>query len=193
MFTSGIPATIMKSSQRLRKQLGGAYTFLREEGWKDIKKAILHFEKAAEDGNSFSEYQLGKIYYFGNGIRADSAKGLDYLKASAAHGNEYAANLLQVIQHQQTVGAANCAASLIAQLGRIFQEQEQKQTQRQSQRMDGNTAEKSKKRNRLWDFGIKKKETDGLLLGHYFATYRCLELLGFSGSVSWSFPASTSG
>lgn len=110
--------------------------YLREEGWKDIKKAILHFEKAAEDGNSFAEYQLGKIYYFGNGIRADSAKGLDYLKASAAHGNEYSANLLQVIQHQQTVGAANCAASLIAQLGRIFQEQEQKQAQRQNQRMD---------------------------------------------------------
>lgn len=109
--------------------------YLREEGWKDIKKAIPHFEKAAENGNSFAEYQLGKIYYFGNGICADTEKGLEYLRSAEAHGNEYAVNLLQAIQHQQTVGAANCAASLIAQLGWIFQEQEQKQARRQSQRM----------------------------------------------------------
>lgn len=102
----------------------------------DPHKAVKFLEQAAENGNSFAEYQLGKIYYFGNGIRADTEKGLEYLRSAAAHGNEYATNLLQAIQHQQTVGATNCAASLIAQLGRMFQEQEQKQSQRQSQRMD---------------------------------------------------------
>ena len=110
--------------------------YLREEGWQDIKKAILYFRQAAEDGNSFAEYQLGRIYYFGNGVRADREKGLDYLKESAAHGNEYAANLLQVIQQQHTWGVASCTASRIAQLGRIFQEQDQKQNQRQRPRMD---------------------------------------------------------
>ena len=110
--------------------------YLREEGWEDIKKAILCFRQAAEDGNSFAEYQLGRIYYFGNGVRVDREKGLEYLKESAAHGNEYAANLLQVIQQQHTWGVASCTASLIAQLGRIFQEQDQKQTLRQRPRMD---------------------------------------------------------
>lgn len=110
--------------------------YLREEGWQDIKKAILYFRQAAEDGNPFAEYQLGRIYYFGNGVRADKEKGLEYLKESAAHGNEYAANLLQVIQQQHTWGVASCSASLIAQLGRIFQEQDQKQNQRQRPRMD---------------------------------------------------------
>ena len=110
--------------------------YLKEEGWQDIKKAILYFQQAAEDGNSYAEYQLGKIYYFGNGIRADREKGLEYLKQSAAHGNSYAANLLQVIQQQHTWGVASCAASLIAQLGRIFQEQEQKQNQRRRPQMD---------------------------------------------------------
>ena len=110
--------------------------YLREEGWQDIKKAILYFRQAAEDGNSFAEYQLGRIYYFGNGVRADQEKGLEYLKESAAHGNEYAANLLQVIHQQHTWGVASCTASLIAQLGRIFQEQDQKQSQRQRPRMD---------------------------------------------------------
>ena len=110
--------------------------YLKEEGWQDIKKAIHYLKMAAEDGNSFAEYQLGKIYYFGNGVRADAEKGLEYLRASAEHGNQYAANLLLTIQQQQTWGAASCAASLIAQLGRIFQEQEQKQNQRQKPRMD---------------------------------------------------------
>ena len=110
--------------------------YLKEEGWQDIKKAILYFRQAAEDGNSFAEYQLGRIYYFGNGVRVDQEKGLEYLKESAAHGNEYAANLLLTIQQQHTWGVASCSASLIAQLGRIFQEQDQKQNQRQRPRMD---------------------------------------------------------
>lgn len=110
--------------------------YLKEEGWQDIKKAIAYLRRAAEGGNSYAEYQLGKLYYFGNGVRADREMGLEYLKASAAHGNQYAANLLQTIQHQHTWGVTQGAASLIAQLGRMFQEQEQKQNQRQSQHMD---------------------------------------------------------
>ncbi len=110
--------------------------YLKEEGWQNIKKAILYFRQAAENGNSFAEYQLGRIYYFGNVVRVDQEKGLEYLKESAAHGNEYAANLLQVIHQQHTWGAASCTASLIAQLGRIYQEQDQKQTQQHRPRMD---------------------------------------------------------
>ena len=110
--------------------------YLREEGWQDIKKAILYFRQAAEDGNSFAEYQLGRIYYFGNGVRVDQEKGLEYLKEAASRGNEYAANLLFTIQQQHTWGVASCTASLIVQLGRIFQEQDQKQSQRQRPRMD---------------------------------------------------------
>ena len=110
--------------------------YLKEEGWQDIKKAIHHFQTAAEDGNSYAEYQLGRIYFFGNGVRADREKGLEYLQASAAHGNEYAANLLQTIQQQHTWGVASCAAALIARLGRIFQEQEQKQNQRLRTQID---------------------------------------------------------
>ena len=105
--------------------------YLREEGWQDIKKAIQYFKQAAEAGSSYGEYQLGKIYYFGTGVRADRERGLDYLKQSAVHGNEYAANLLQTIQHQHTYAAAQCAASLFAHLGRIFQDQNQNHYQEQ--------------------------------------------------------------
>ena len=110
--------------------------YLREKEWQDIKKAILCFRKAAEDGNSYAEYQLGKIYYFGTGIRPDAEKGLDYLKASADHGNAYAAEHLRSIQYQQTRGVVMAANSLLAQLGRLFQENQQKQEQSQRIRTD---------------------------------------------------------
>lgn len=110
--------------------------YLREKEWQDIKKAISCFHKAAEDGNSYAEYQLGKIYYFGTGVRADAEKGLDYLKASADHGNAYAAELLRSIQYQQTRGVVVAANSLLAQLGRLFQEKQQKQEQSQQIQTD---------------------------------------------------------
>lgn len=110
--------------------------YLREKDRQDIKKAISHFKAAAEDGNSYAEYQLGKIYYFGTGIRPDTEKGLEYLKASADHGNAYAAELLRSIQYQQTRGVTMAANSLLAQLGRLFQENQQKQEQSQRIRTD---------------------------------------------------------
>ena len=109
---------------------------LWEKDWQDIKKAISCFQKAAEDGNSYAEYQLGKIYYFGTGVRLDAEKGLDYLKASADHGNAYAAELLRSIQYQQTRGVVMAANSLLAQLGRLFQEKQQTQERSQQIRTD---------------------------------------------------------
>ena len=110
--------------------------YLHEKEWQDIKKAVLCFQRAAADGNSYAEYQLGKIYYFGTGVRADAEKGLEYLKASADHGNAYAAELLRSIQYQQTRGVVMAANSLLAQLGRLFQEKQQKQERSQQIRTD---------------------------------------------------------
>ena len=74
----------------------------------DIQKAISMFELAAEQGNSYAEYQLGKIYCFGQGVPQNLEVGMEWLKSSASHGNEYAAHLLEKVQHhihQQTVSA----------------------------------------------------------------------------------------
>lgn len=110
--------------------------YLREKDWQDVKKAVLCFRRAAEDGNFYAEYQLGKIYYFGTGVRPDAEKGLEYLKASADHGNAYAVDLLRSIQYQQTRGVVIAANSLVAQLARLFQEKQQKQEQSQQFRTD---------------------------------------------------------
>ncbi len=74
----------------------------------DIQKAISMFELAAEQGNSYAEYQLGKIYCFGQGVPQNLEVGMEWLKASASHGNEYASALLEKVQnhiHQQTTSA----------------------------------------------------------------------------------------
>ena len=75
----------------------------------DIQKAISMFELAAEQGNSYAEYQLGKLYCFGQGVPQNREVGMEWLRASAEHGNEYAAQLLEKVEerlHQQTVSAA---------------------------------------------------------------------------------------
>ena len=74
----------------------------------EIQKAISMFELAAEQGNSYAEYQLGKIYCFGQGVPQNLEAGMEWLKASASHGNEYASALLEKVQnhiHRQTTSA----------------------------------------------------------------------------------------
>ena len=50
----------------------------------DIPKAISMFELAAEQGNSYAEYQLGKLYCFGQGVPQNLEVGMEWLKASAS-------------------------------------------------------------------------------------------------------------
>ena len=74
----------------------------------DIQKAITMFKLAAEQGNSYAEYQLGKFYCFGQGVPQNLEIGMAWLKASANHGNEYASALLEKVQshiHRQTTSA----------------------------------------------------------------------------------------
>ena len=74
----------------------------------DIQKAISMFELAAEQGNSYAEYQLGKIYCFGQSVPQNLEVGMEWLRTSANHGNEYASALLEKVQnhiHRQTTSA----------------------------------------------------------------------------------------
>ena len=74
----------------------------------DVQKAISMFELAADQGNIYAEYQLGKIYCFGQGMPQDLEVGMEWLQASASHGNEYASALLEKVQnhiHRQATSA----------------------------------------------------------------------------------------
>ena len=47
-------------------------------------------DKAAEQGNQFARYRLGKIYLTGEPVPKDVEKALAYLTASADQGNQFA-------------------------------------------------------------------------------------------------------
>lgn len=94
---------------------------LTEEAVKDIPKAIRYFEIASDAGNNFAEYQLGKLYLYGKEVSQDYEKAMAYLSSSAAHGNQYAAQLLHSIQSNRNWSAALSTLRLFHHLSQMIQ------------------------------------------------------------------------
>lgn len=95
---------------------------LTEEAVKDIEKAIRNFEIAAKNGNDFAEFQLGRLFYFGKEIPKDEAKGMEWLKSSAEHGNKYAEQLIQSIRTNRNLSAGLGVFRLFRHIGRVIQD-----------------------------------------------------------------------
>lgn len=94
---------------------------LTEESVKDVPKAIQYFEIASDAGNDFAEYQLGKLYLYGKEVSQDYEKAMEYLSSSAAHGNQYAAQLLHSIQTNRSCSAALGTLRLFHHLSQMLQ------------------------------------------------------------------------
>ena len=125
-----IPKDLEKAIEYLEKAAGQKNPYaayfagkirLTEDAVKDIRKAIRNFEIAAENGNDFAEYMLGKIYLYGREVKQDYDKALEYLTASAEHGNQYAAQLLHIIKSNRNWSAALGSLRLLGQISRILQ------------------------------------------------------------------------
>ena len=90
---------------------------------RDVRKAIQHFETAAESGHHYAEYHLGKIYLYGKDVPRDYDKGMEYLRASAEHGNQYAEQLIHSIESNRHWSAAMGSIRLLHHLSRLLQQQ----------------------------------------------------------------------
>ena len=86
----------------------------------DVKKAIGFFELAAEQGHSYAEYQLGKMYCFRGGVPQNLEVGVAWLQSAANHGNPYAPPLLQYVQEQTETIAVHGAFGLLKNLARMI-------------------------------------------------------------------------
>jgi hypothetical protein len=64
---------------------------------RDYAKAMSWFDKAAAQGNSEAENQLGWMYQFGQGMEADDARALTWYQLSADQGNTHGKNNLQAL------------------------------------------------------------------------------------------------
>lgn len=94
---------------------------LTEESVKDVGKAIHYFETAARQRNDYAEYQLGRIYLYGKEVPREEEKAMEYLNASAAHGNEYARLLLQQIEENREQFTAKQTAYAVGEgVARLF-------------------------------------------------------------------------
>ena len=89
---------------------------------RDIQKAIGFFELAASQGNTYAEYQLGKIHCFGLGVPRDLDKGMEWLRVSANHGNQHAASLLRHVQEHIHVATVRGVFGLLRNIARMIQE-----------------------------------------------------------------------
>lgn len=88
----------------------------------DASDEDMDFEIAAENGNHYAEYMLGKMYLYGKEVEQDYAKSIAYLTASAEHGNQYAAQLLHSIKSNRNWSATLGSLRLLGQINRIIQD-----------------------------------------------------------------------
>lgn len=125
-----IPCDFEKAIEYLEKAAGqknpnAAYLAgkirFTEDAVKDIRKAIRNFEIAAENGNHYAEYMLGKLYLYGKEVECDYDRAMTYLTASAEHGNQYAKQLLHSIKSNRNWSAALGSLRLLGQISHIIQ------------------------------------------------------------------------
>ena len=86
----------------------------------DPKKVVGFYELAAEQGHTYAEYQLGKMYCFGEGVPQNLEIGTEWLKSAVDHGNLHAAPLLQYVQEQTETLAVQGAFGLLKGLARMI-------------------------------------------------------------------------
>ncbi len=85
-------------------------------------RAIKNLEIAAENGNDFAEYQLGKLYLYGKEVDRDYEKAMEYLTSAAEHGNPYAKQLLHNIKSGRNWSAAMGTIRLLHHISRMLQD-----------------------------------------------------------------------
>ncbi len=88
---------------------------------KDILQAVIWFTQAAEQGNSYAAYALGKLYLTGEDVPKNMEAALRWLQRSAELGNQCAQHYLKRMRDQPSL--LSSAARLLHHMGRIFQDQ----------------------------------------------------------------------
>lgn len=125
-----LPQDLQKAIQYLEKAAGQKNPYaaclagkilLTEESVKDVLGAIRFFETAAENGNDFAEYQLGRLYLYGKEINQDYEKAVSYLTLAAGHGNQYAAQLLNSLRSNHNWSAAMGTLRLLKHISHAIQ------------------------------------------------------------------------
>ena len=80
----------------LKDQVGLARRYYNGDGVpKDYAKAAEWYQKAAEQGSDFAQYNIGVMYNKGEGVSKDAAKAAEWWKKAAAQDNAAAQEALK--------------------------------------------------------------------------------------------------
>lgn len=97
---------------------------LLESGDADSNTAAVRWlTDAAECGDPYAQYALGKLYLLGKQVPPDHDAAVRWLKQSAAQGNESARTTLERMEHFRGPSVLSAATRLLHHMSRIFQEQ----------------------------------------------------------------------
>ena len=88
----------------------------------DIPQAVEYLTAAAEQGNQYAQYSLGKLYLSGDAVMQNKEQAAYWLAQSAAQGNQYAQFLLDHQNGNQSPAVLLSAIRLLHHMSRIFQE-----------------------------------------------------------------------
>ena len=83
-----------KEDSRAQNELGWRYEHGKGGVSQDMKEAVKWFRKAAENGNSAAQSNLGIFYDYGKGVQQDYAEAVKWYKKSAEQGNPQGQNNL---------------------------------------------------------------------------------------------------
>jgi len=97
--------------------------FSGEHLGQDIEKGLAMLTECADNGDTMSCYNLGRIYLFGSeGIEKNKEKAVEWLTKSADDGNAYAQNILDNIEQFENAVLANTIFGMFINLSRCIED-----------------------------------------------------------------------
>ncbi|EJK72395.1 hypothetical protein THAOC_06077, partial [Thalassiosira oceanica] len=94
-----IQKRVHKGDAEATKLLGDRYYHGELDLTKDVPRSIELWTEAAELGSINAHYELGRIYYFGNGIEEDKPRGLQYWQQAAMKGLVESRHMLGAVEY----------------------------------------------------------------------------------------------
>lgn len=132
-----------------------------------VQKALsmeLQLLKENTEDNSWSSYLLGKVYLFGNeDVEKDKSEAVKYLTISAESGNQYAQELLNHSDNNNSAVLAKTVVSLLTNLGHIIEDDNRRSSKKIS-RVDRKLLNVIQRKKR--ELGIKSDDR-GMMLNEY--------------------------
>lgn len=115
---------------------------------KDVDRAIDHLTSAAESGNQYAQYALGKLY-----LPEDREEARYWFSESAAQGNEYAQFFLDRWNDQKRPTVMLSVTRLLRHMGEIFRDNSVLPQAPAGQQVDRQLRLKIREKKSLWATG----------------------------------------